>query len=172
MTSAPPRRATPTRSRPRRWHRRGTGHRGGGRRGIATRSRGERTPAAARRREHSGVGAHRVAGGVVERTANAVICTVPPAGLVAGNADVVRSMAAEVAPAQVAVVDLVQAGDTVDGDGLAALLELIAAVRRAGGVVAIAARGNLARRLRFVGVERLAPVCDSASLALVAARPA
>jgi anti-anti-sigma regulatory factor len=107
---------------------------------------------------------------VVERTANAVICTVPPAGLVAGNAEVVRGLVAEIAPGQTAVVDLVRAADTVDGDGLAALLELIAAVRRAGGRVAIAARGNLARRLRFVGVERLAPVCDSAALALVAVR--
>jgi ABC-type transporter Mla MlaB component len=87
------------------------------------------------------------------------------------HAEVVRGLAAEVAPGQVAVVDLVQVADTVDGDGLAALLELIAAVRRAGGRVAIAARGNLARRLRFVGVERLAPVRDSAALALVAVKP-
>lgn len=135
-----------------------------------TRSRGERTLVVARRREHAYVGVHRVAGRVVERTANAVICTVPPAGLVAGNAEVVRGLVAEIAPGQTAVVDLVRAADTVDGDGLAALLELIAAVRRAGGRVAIAARGNLARRLRFVGVERLAPVCDSAALALVAVR--
>lgn len=117
------------------------------------------------------MGVHRVAGPAVERTANAVICTVPPAGLVAGNAEVVRGLVAEVAPGQTAVVDLVHAADAVDGDGLAALLELIAAVRRSGGRVAIAARGNLARRLRFVGVERLAPVRDSAALALVAAKP-
>lgn len=135
-----------------------------------TRSRGERTLVVARRREHACVGVHRVAGGVVERTANAVICTVPPAGLVARNAEIVRSLAAEVAPGQTAVVDLVRAADTVDSDGLAALLELIAAVRRAGGRVGIAARGNLARRLRFVGVERLAPVRDSAALALVAVK--
>jgi hypothetical protein len=136
-----------------------------------TRSRAECSRVVARRREHAIVSVHRAAGRVVTRTANAVICTVPPTGLVAGNAEVVRGMAAEVAHGQTAVVDLVQSADTVDGDGLAALLELIAAVRRADGRVAIAARGNLARRLRFVGVERLAPVCDSAALALVAVKP-
>jgi hypothetical protein len=117
------------------------------------------------------VGVQKVAGRVVERTANAVICTVPPTGLVAGNADIVRGLMAEVAPGQTAVVDLVHAADGVDGDGLAALLELISAVRRSGGRIAIAARGSLARRLRFVGVERLAPVRESAALALVAVKP-
>ena len=106
--------------------------------------------------------------GLVSRTARAVVCAVPPAGLVAANAGLVRGLASEVAPGQSAVIDCVDAGDALDGDGLAALLALIAGVRRAGGAVAIAARGGLARRLRFVGVERLAPVCASAALALAA----
>lgn len=131
-----------------------------------TRSRGDRALVVVRGGEHSHVGVPRVTGRVVERTAHAVVCTVPPTGLVARNAELVRALVGEVAPGQTAVVDLVDAADTVDGDGLAALLELIAGVRRAGGRVAIAARGTLARRLRFVGVERLATVCDSAALAL------
>jgi hypothetical protein len=97
-----------------------------------------------------------------------VVFAVPTSGLVATNADLVRRLAHEVAPGQGAVVDLVGADDVIDSDGLAALLGLIADVRGFGGSVAIAARGALARQLRFVGIERLALLCPSASQAVSA----
>jgi len=86
---------------------------------------------------------------------------VPPTGVVAANADLMRRVPAEVAHGQLAVVDLVGCDDRIDAHGLSALLALVAGVLRSGGRVAIAARGKLARQLRFIGIERVATVCDS-----------
>lgn len=71
-----------------------------------------------------------------------------------------RRTVSRMLPTEALVVDLFLAHE-VDGSGFAALLGVISDIRHGGGRVAVAARRPLARQLRFVGLDRVAPIAHT-----------